>query len=51
MTYKGNVTSLEAAEALAADANAVLLDVRTDAEWNYVGVPAVENVYFVVFRA
>ena len=47
MTYKGNVTSLEAAEALAADASAVLLDVRTDAEWNYVGVPAVENVYFV----
>ncbi len=35
----GNVSSQQAWEALSADENALLVDVRTTAEWSYVGVP------------
>jgi rhodanese-related sulfurtransferase len=34
-----NVTPKESFAALAADSNAQLVDVRTDAEWQYVGIP------------
>ncbi len=34
-----NVAPTQAWEALQADADAQLVDVRTDAEWNFVGVP------------
>jgi rhodanese-related sulfurtransferase len=34
-----NVAPTQTWEALQADANAQLVDVRTDAEWNFVGVP------------
>jgi len=37
--YAGDVTSVEAMEILKSDDRAVLLDVRTDAEWNFVGRP------------
>jgi rhodanese-related sulfurtransferase len=37
-SYAGNVTPDEAWDILAADAKAVLVDVRTDAEWNFVGI-------------
>lgn len=37
--YAGDVTSKEAWEMLESDPRAVLLDVRTDAEWRYVGLP------------
>ncbi|HEV7195751.1 MAG TPA: rhodanese-like domain-containing protein [Pedococcus sp.] len=39
MTYAGDVQPEEAYAALAAGEDAVLVDVRTAAEWNYVGVP------------
>ncbi|MGL4174948.1 MAG: rhodanese-like domain-containing protein [Dermatophilaceae bacterium] len=39
MSYAGDVTPAEAFAAVAADADAVLVDVRTRAEWTYVGVP------------
>jgi len=39
MNYAGNVEPLEAYAALQADADAVLVDVRTSAEWSYVGLP------------
>jgi rhodanese-related sulfurtransferase len=39
MTYAGDVAPEEAYAALAADEDAVLVDVRTTAEWNYVGLP------------
>ena len=42
--YKGDVTPQDAFEKLQADAEAVLIDVRTIPEWNYVGVPAVERL-------
>ena len=38
-TYAGDVTPQEAYAALAGDEDAVLVDVRTTAEWSYVGVP------------
>ena len=36
--YAGDVSPRETWDMLSADADAVLIDVRTDAEWNYVGV-------------
>jgi rhodanese-related sulfurtransferase len=39
MSYAGNVGPSEAYAALQADADAVLIDVRTSAEWSYVGLP------------
>lgn len=40
--YKGDVLPAEAYRRLRAGENAVLIDVRTDAEWTFVGIPAVE---------
>ena len=37
--YAGDLTVAQTWERLAEDTNAVLVDVRTIAEWNYVGVP------------
>ena len=42
MTYAGDVTPLEAWELLENDENTVLVDCRTTAEWNFVGVPDLE---------
>jgi len=39
MSYAGDVTPVEAWEALSDDPAAVLVDVRTAAEWSYVGLP------------
>ncbi|MEP6797246.1 MAG: rhodanese-like domain-containing protein [Lapillicoccus sp.] len=39
MSYAGDVTPLDAYAALQADERAVLVDVRTQAEWSYVGLP------------
>jgi len=36
--YAGDLTPAETWDLLAAEPGAVLIDVRTDAEWNYVGV-------------
>ena len=43
-TYAGNKTPQEAWELLKAEPGAVLIDVRTDAEWSYVGVPDLKAV-------
>ena len=43
-TYAGDVTPTEAWERLQADPNAKLVDVRTQAEWVYVGVPDLGGV-------
>ncbi len=48
--YRGDVTPSEAFARLQADPNAVLIDVRTDAEWAYVGVPAVEGLRKVCWQ-
>ena len=34
-----DISPKETWDALAADKDAVLIDVRTDAEWNFVGLP------------
>ena len=42
--YAGDVTPSEAWDLLSEDENCVLIDVRTDAEWNYVGLPNLESI-------
>src|SRR3712207_6643030 len=42
--HRGDCTPQEAHERLLANPDAVLLDVRTQAEWAYVGVPLVERL-------
>jgi len=40
-SYAGDLSPQQAWDLLAADPDAVLVDVRTEAEWRYVGVPDV----------
>lgn len=44
MSYAGDVTPLEAYAALRDDPRAILVDVRTTAEWTYVGLPALGEI-------
>ena len=41
VSYAGDLTPEQAWELLRENPDAVLVDVRTDAEWKYVGVPDV----------
>ena len=43
MTYAGDVTPTDAYAAVTASEDAVLVDVRTRAEWAYVGVPQLDS--------
>ncbi len=43
-THAGEVTSAEAWQMLAEDPRAVLVDVRTDGEWVYVGIPRLNSL-------
>lgn len=43
MSYRGDVPASEAGPAIEANADAVLIDVRTDAEWRFVGVPVMTS--------
>ena len=42
--YRGDLTVEEAWGILGSDASANLIDVRTQAEWAYVGVPSLEAI-------
>lgn len=42
-SYRGDVTVEAAWAALGAEPDAVLIDVRTEAEWAYVGVPSLDE--------
>lgn len=42
--YRGDVSPQEAWAGLADSADAVLVDVRTLAEWSYVGVPVLDSI-------
>lgn len=44
MSYAGDITPQHAWELLRDNPEAVLVDVRTDAEWNYVGVPDTSSI-------
>jgi len=44
MTHVPDVSPQQAWEALKTDPNAVLVDVRTDAEWNFVGLPDLSDL-------
>jgi rhodanese-related sulfurtransferase len=43
MTYAGDVSPVDAFSAVQAEPEAVLVDVRTKAEWTYVGVPDLDR--------
>ena len=45
MTYAGDVTPSEAYAAAIGPEDALLVDVRTRAEWTYVGVPVLEGAH------
>ena len=45
MTYAGDVTPAEAYAAATGPEDALLVDVRTRAEWTYVGVPVLEGAH------
>ncbi len=47
MTYAGDLSPTEAHALLTERENAVLVDCRTQAEWTFVGVPAMEGTRFV----
>jgi rhodanese-related sulfurtransferase len=42
--YAGDVSPREAWDGLAGDADAALIDVRSKAEWTYVGVPVLASI-------
>lgn len=44
MTYAGNITPQQAWDVLTSDPTSVLVDCRTEAEWNYVGVPELSSI-------
>ncbi|AVL99511.1 sulfurtransferase [Gordonia iterans] len=44
MSYAGDLTPREAWAVLSEDPDAVLVDCRTSAEWNFVGVPEVSSL-------
>lgn len=44
MSYAGDITPLEAWKLLSDNPHAVLVDVRTDAEWRFVGVPDLSSL-------
>lgn len=44
MSYAGDLSPTEAYDLLSTDPDAVLVDVRTEAEWAYVGVPDLSPV-------
>jgi rhodanese-related sulfurtransferase len=44
LSYAGDISAAEAWEKLAADSRAQLVDVRTLAEWNFVGVPDLSSL-------
>ena len=44
LPYAGDISAAEAWEKLAGDTRAQLIDVRTLAEWNFVGVPDLSSV-------
>ena len=44
MSYAGDVSPTEAWQGLAQDPKAVLVDVRTQPEWNFVGIPDLRSL-------
>ncbi len=50
MAYAGDVTARQAWEQLSKDRRAVLVDVRTPAEWSYVGLPDLSALGKTILR-
>lgn len=49
--YKGDLLPKEVYERMQASDNSVLIDVRTDAEWAFVGIPAVDGLMRVSWQS
>src|SRR5262249_59118210 len=49
--YKGDILPAEAHERLVKNPQAVLIDVRTEPEWAFVGVPAVDRLIRLSWQA
>jgi rhodanese-related sulfurtransferase len=49
--YKGDIPPAEAHERLVRNPQAVLIDVRTEPEWAFVGVPAVDRLIRLSWQA
>ena len=49
--HKGNIPPTEAHQRLQGNASAVLIDVRTEPEWTFVGVPAVDRLIRLSWQA
>jgi len=47
MQYAGDITSLQAWKLLSSDTLAILVDVRTEAEMNFVGTPSVDRSQYL----
>lgn len=47
MSYAGDLTPTDAHRYLLEHPNAVMVDVRTAAEWNWVGIPDIDGIRFV----
>lgn len=47
MSYAGDVNSQDAYKTLCDDPVAVMVDVRTQAEWTYVGSPDIQRVLYI----
>ena len=50
MTYAGNISARETWDVLKGDPKAQLVDVRTTAEWSFVGVPDLSSIGRNVLR-
>jgi rhodanese-related sulfurtransferase len=48
--YRGDILPAEAFQRLQANPNAVLVDVRTQPEWTFVGVPMIERLVRVCWQ-
>ncbi len=48
--YKGDLLPREVYERIRASQNAVLIDVRTDAEWAFVGIPAIDGLMRICWQ-
>ena len=49
--YKGDLLPREVYERMQATENSVLIDVRTDAEWAFVGIPAVKQLLRISWQS
>lgn len=50
MSYRADIPAAEAWDKMTGERDAVLIDVRTDAEWRYVGTPVADRVELISWQ-